>query len=192
MPIERVPLNESHPRTGGNAYARARRAAEDVMLDAGAAVVHVPDFFGPHVHTSTLQLALQEAVAGKTVNWLGPPDTEREYAYVPDAMATAADLALRAEAYGRGWIVPGSGPLNARHLAELVGAHLGREVKVRAAPGWLLKALKPFSADLRALAPVLDDYLKPLSFDAGRLAELLGPLRTTPYAEAIAATLLHE
>ncbi|MFO7609727.1 MAG: NAD(P)H-binding protein [Candidatus Krumholzibacteriia bacterium] len=189
MPVRRLPLNESHPREGGNAYARARRAAEDVMLAAGAAVIHLPDFFGPHVHTSTLQMPLREAAAGKTMNWIGAADTEREYAFVPDAMAMAADLALRAEAYGRSWIFPGSGPLDARRTAEIASAQLDRRVKVRTAPRWLLRALGLVSADLRAFAPVLDDYLQPIRYDAGRLAGLLGPLPTTPYAEAIGAVL---
>lgn len=41
------------------------------MLGAGAAVVHLPDFFGSHVHTGTVQNALQEAASGKAVNWRG-------------------------------------------------------------------------------------------------------------------------
>ncbi len=129
LPVRSLPLDESHPREGGSSYAQARRAAEDVMLAAGAAVAHLPDFFGPHVHTSTLQLPLQEAAAGKAMTWLGSADVAREYAYVPDAMSMVADLALRAEAYGRSWGLPGSGPLDARRTAALAGAHLGRTVK---------------------------------------------------------------
>jgi nucleoside-diphosphate-sugar epimerase len=69
LPLQRQPLTESHPRTAGNSYIRARRDAEDIMREAGAAVIHLPDFFGPHVHTSSLQLALQEAAAGGPMNW---------------------------------------------------------------------------------------------------------------------------
>jgi hypothetical protein len=50
----------------------------------------LPDFYGPSVHVSTLQNALNEAASGKTVNWLGRADTQREYIYVPDAMRIAA------------------------------------------------------------------------------------------------------
>src|SRR5262249_50984155 len=45
LPIQRLPLDETHPRTGGNFYIQARRAAEDILEGAGAAVVHLPDFF---------------------------------------------------------------------------------------------------------------------------------------------------
>lgn len=189
LPMRRLPLDETHPRQGGNTYAQARRAAENVMLEAGAAVVHLPDFFGPGVHVSTLQQALQEAAAGKTMNWIGAKDTRREYVYVPDAMAIVADLLHRQEAYGSSWVFPGSGPLDGQETARIAGGHLGRPVKLRAAPRWLLRGLALVSADLRAFLPILDDYLQPMSYDAGRLAALLGPLRMTPYSEAIPATL---
>src|SRR5499427_1851109 len=72
-------MNESHPRRGGPPWVRYRREAEDVLCEAGAAILHLPDFYGPHVHVSTLQNALNEAASGKTVNWLGSADTQREY-----------------------------------------------------------------------------------------------------------------
>jgi nucleoside-diphosphate-sugar epimerase len=189
LPIQHLPVTEDHPRVDGNVYARARRAAEDAMLEAGAAVVHLPDFFGPHGHTGSLQRALEEAASGKAITWMGSPETAREYVYVPDAMAIVADLCLRDEAYGGSWIVPGPGPLDARRLAEIAGRHLGRKISVRAAPRWLLRALSLVSSDLRAFSPILDDYLRPVSYDARKLERLLGPLETTPYEVSIPATL---
>jgi nucleoside-diphosphate-sugar epimerase len=66
-----------------------------VLCEAGAAILHLPDFYGPYVHVSTLQNALNEAASGKTVNWLGSADTQREYIYVPDAMRIAAAVGAR-------------------------------------------------------------------------------------------------
>ena len=89
------------------------------MLDAGAAVVHLPDFFGPEVHTSTVQLALEQAAAGETVQWLGKSNVPREAAYAPDAMRIVADLSEHDEAYGTDWCIPGSGTLTADQLARI-------------------------------------------------------------------------
>src|SRR6516225_8604301 len=86
-PEVRTAMNESHPRRGGPPWVRYRREAEDVLCEAGAAILHLPDFYGPHVHVSTLQNALNEAASGKTVNWLGSADTQREYIYVPERHA---------------------------------------------------------------------------------------------------------
>jgi nucleoside-diphosphate-sugar epimerase len=70
-PQVQTEMNESHPRSGGPPWVRYRREAEDVLWGAGAAILHLPDFYGPPVHVSTLQNALNEATSGKTVNWLG-------------------------------------------------------------------------------------------------------------------------
>ncbi len=189
LPLRELPLTEAHPRRGGNGYIRARREAEDVMLAEGAAVVHLPDFFGPFVHTSTMQRNLEEAAAGKTMNCLGPADTVREYVYVPDAMSAVADLIGIDAAYGHPWIVPGSGPLSGVRAARLAGEHLGRTVNARGAAAWLLKTLSLVSSDLRAFRPMIDHYARPIRYDAARLEGLLGAVANTPYEDAIPATL---
>ena len=75
----RAEMNESHPRSDGSAWVRHRREAEDILCGAGAAILHLPDFYGPQVHVSTLQNALNEAASGKTVNWLGKADVQPEW-----------------------------------------------------------------------------------------------------------------
>ena len=182
-------VNEAHPRRGGHEWFRLRREAEDVMLAAGAAVVHLPDFFGPHVHTSTVQMALEQAVAGKPVSWLGRSETPREAAYLPDAMRIVADLAERDEAYGTDWGLPGSGLLTADRLAEIASEHLGRPVTVRAAPGWLLKILSLVHPALREVRPVIPHYVRAVRYDTSKVRGLLGEVKTTPFEEAIPATL---
>ena len=82
---------------------------------------------------ATLQQALQEAVAGRTVNWIGATDTAREYVYVPAAMRAVVELAMHADAYGGRWIVPGAGPISIAEVLEIVRRHLGREVEIRSA-----------------------------------------------------------
>jgi nucleoside-diphosphate-sugar epimerase len=189
MPFRRLPVEESHPREGGNAYIRARRAAEDILAEAGAAIVHLPDFFGPFVHISMLQQPLADAAAGRAMNWVGPRKLEREYVFVPDAMRLVAALARRPEAYGQHWALPGAGPLSGGEAAAIASAHLGRPVRLRAAGSLLLRLVGLFNPDLRDFLPMLPHYLKPMRYDGGKLARLLGPLALTPYTAAIPQTL---
>lgn len=182
-------VDESHPRTGGHEWFRLRRAAEDVMLEAGAAVVHLPDFFGPRVHTSSVQMALAEAVAGKPMSCLGGADVEREAVFVPDAMRTVADLAALDEAYGSDWAIPGNGTPSPRELARIAGEHLGRDVAVRAAPVWLVRLLAPFVPSLRPAVPLAPHYSRPVRYDTRKLRGLLGEVERTPMSEAVSATL---
>jgi nucleoside-diphosphate-sugar epimerase len=51
-PQVRAEMNEGHPRSGGSAWVRHRREAEDILCGAGAAILHLPDFYGPQVHVS--------------------------------------------------------------------------------------------------------------------------------------------
>jgi nucleoside-diphosphate-sugar epimerase len=189
LPADAMPLNEGSRRNGGNHYIQMRRRAEDIFVEAGGAVLQLPDFFGPEVHMSTLQNLLKEAVEGDTVNVIGSADTARDYIYVPDAIRVAADLARHREAGGRRWVVAGSGALSARRAAEIAEAHLGRSLNVRAAPPWVLRILSLFSPDLRAFMPMVSHYAQPISYDEISLAELIGPIEHTPYQQAIPETL---
>lgn len=188
-PQVRLEMDESHPRSGGPPWVRHRREAEDILRDAGAAILHLPDFYGPQVHTGTLQNALEEAASGKTVNWLGKPDVQREYIYVPDAMRIAAALGTRPETSGEDWCLPGSAPLSGREVAEIAGGHLGRPVKLRAAGMAMLRIVSLFNKDLRGMLQVAPDYMKPVRYNAGKLQKLLGPPQITSYAEGIGQTL---
>jgi nucleoside-diphosphate-sugar epimerase len=189
LPLTRSPLDEAHPRSGGNAYIRARRGAEDILQAAGAAVVHLPDFFGPHVAASALQQPLADAAKGRAMNWIGPRDLVREHAFVPDAMRLVAALARRPEAYGERWIFPGSGPLAGAQAADIASRHLGRAVKLRAAGPGLMRIVSLFNRAAREFLPMVPHYLQPIRYDASKLTRLLGPLETTPYDKAIPATL---
>lgn len=189
LPATGEVIDENHPRHGGNTIVRARREAEELLLGAGAAVVHLPDFYGPEVGASSVQMALEEAVRGKPVSCIGAATTAREAGFIPDLMALVARLLERPEAQGHRWALPGSGPLSPARLAELAGTHLGRPVRTRAAPLWLLRVLALFSSDLRAFLPMAPHYAQPVRYDAGKLAGLLGPPAATPHHQAVPATL---
>lgn len=189
LPIRQLPVSERHPRRGGPPWVRFRREAEDILRDAGAAIVHLPDFFGPHVHTSTLQLGVIDAVNGRPMSWIGPADVKRDYIYVGDAMRVVAELLTREGAYGDDWIVAGSGPVSAIQVAGILAKLLHREVGVRAAPPWLLRILSMFKKDLRGFMQIVPEYVKPISFDGSKLERLLGPMARTTYEDALRATI---
>lgn len=189
LPITRLPLTENHPREGGVPYVTMRRKAEDILQQAGAAVVNLPDFFGPRVHNSTLQQALTEAVAGDPMNWIGKTAPPREYVFVPDAMTTVAALAARPEAFGERWIVPGAGPISGYEVTEIARAHLGYQVTLRSAGRWMLWLVSLFSKQLRRFMPMVPYYCEPISYDGSKLHGLLGDQHVTPYTQAISETI---
>jgi nucleoside-diphosphate-sugar epimerase len=185
----RTEMNEGHPRSSGPAWARYRREAEDLLREAGAAILHLPDFYGSQVQISTFQNALNEAASGKTVNWIGKANVHREYVYVPDAMRIAAAVGARAEAFGAHWCLPGSGPLSGREAVDIAARHLGRSVRLRSANLTTLRILGLLKRDLRGFLQVAPDYMKPVRYDARKLQGLLGPLQLTTYNAGIGETL---
>ena len=188
-PQVRAEMNETHPRRGGPPWVVWRRDAEDILLAAGAAILHLPDFYGPQVHVSTLQNALMEAANGQTVNWLGKPATPREYIYVPDAMRIAAEIGRKPEAFGAHWCLPGSGPLSGRQFDDIVGRDLGHPVKLRGAGLMTLRLVSLLKKDLRGLLQIAPEYMKPVRYDAGKLIGLMGPQQMTSYEDGIGAAL---
>ncbi|MGC1843613.1 MAG: NAD-dependent epimerase/dehydratase family protein [Pseudolabrys sp.] len=188
-PQVRTEMDENHPRSGGPPWVRHRREAEDILYQASAAILHLPDFYGPQVHVSTLQNALSEAASGKTVNWLGRADVQREYVYVPDAMRIATALGARAEAFGGHWCLPGAGPLSGRQVADIAGRHLGHPVKLRSAGMTMLRIVSLVKKDLRGLLQVAPGYMKPVRYDTRKLQGLLGSPQMTSYEVGIGKTL---
>jgi nucleoside-diphosphate-sugar epimerase len=182
-------MNENHPRISGPAWARYRREAEDILCEAGAAILHLPDFYGPQVHISTFQNALNEAASDKTVNWIGKADVHREYIYVPDAMRIAAAVGSRAEAFGAHWCLPGSGPLSGGEAVDIAARLLGRSVKLRSVGLTTLRILGLLNRDLRGFLQVASDYMKPVRYEARKLQGLLGPPQMTAYDAGIGETL---
>lgn len=189
LPLEGDVVDEDHPREGGGPFIRARRAAEDVMLEAGAAVLNLPDFYGPHVAIGTLTEALRAVAKGKPMMWLGPADVAREYIYVPDAMAVAVRVAVEPEAYGKRWVVPGAGPVTASEIADHVAAHLGHRVRLVTAGPVMLRVVSLFNSELRSFMQMVPEYVKPVRHDGTRLHALIGAAPATPYGDGIATTL---
>ena len=189
LPVRSLPLNEDHPREGGPPWAQFRRDAEDVLTAEGAAVLNLPDFFGPGVRDGSLQQALEQVARGGALSWIGRADNRRDFIYVPDAAQVAVALSAEEDAFGQRWIVPGSGPVSADELAAMAGELLGRRVRVRAAGPGLLQLLSLFSERLRAFMPMAADYAAPIEYDGSRLAGLIGEPRRTDYRTALKATL---
>lgn len=189
LPAVDLPLTENHPRAGGSQWVQYRRAAEDILQQAGAAILNLPDFYGPYVHTSTLQQALADASRAKPMRWIGAADTVHEYVFVPDAAHIAAELAAYEQAYGQRWIIPGAGPITGRRVADIVVGVLGRPVRLRTAGPVVLGIVSLFNNRLRGFMQMVPEYLKPITYDGSKLESLIGTPVMTSYDDGIAKTL---
>lgn len=108
-------VKEDHPRNPHTFKGRMRKAQEDLLLQAHAqgrieaAVLRLPDFYGPGVHNSLLHGAFEAAARGGRADMVGPLDRPHEFVYVPDVGPVVARLIGTPQAFGKVWHLAGAG-----------------------------------------------------------------------------------
>lgn len=188
-PGDAAPMEESRPRSGDSGKAAVRERQEDVFLEAEGAVARLPDFYGPEEGYSLLNEALASVVAGETATWPGDPDAPRDFLYYADAGRLLVALALREEAYGEPWNLPGSGGVPPRELLEQGARTAGTSARIRRIGRWTARLASLVRPDVRAFLDVMPIYEAPAVLDTSKLEALVGPVDVTPYGEGIPATV---
>jgi nucleoside-diphosphate-sugar epimerase len=188
-------IAETHPREPRAHKGQMRLSQEDIALDvhqAGhiqAAVVHLPDFYGPHAGLSVANPIFRAALDGKRADWLGSPDLPHEFIYVPDAGPVLLDLAARESSYGERWNLGGAGTISARDFITRIYQLAGREPQFRSASKLMLRAAGLFNPFMRELVEMFYLQETPVVLDDAKLQRHLGVVHKTPYPEGIPATL---
>jgi nucleoside-diphosphate-sugar epimerase len=185
-------MAETSPRlaTGGKrgvrtALLQARGASATPTVSVVAA-----DFFGPRVRMAHGgERMVVPILAGRNVSVIGSARQPHSFTYVPDlarAMIAAAD---RPSAWNAVWHAPTGPALSQRELAHAFAAAAGQPApKVRALPGWALRAAAAFSPDARELAEMLYQFERPFVMDSAASEAALG-VSATPLETAAAATV---
>ncbi len=188
--VPRTPrVAETHPREPEAAKGCYRKEQEDIALAAGAMVVRLPDFYGPHAENSLAHQVFSAALAGKTVNWLGTASTLHEFVYVPDTGPVIVELASRDDCYGEAWNFGGPGEITGEAFIRAVYQAAGHVPKFRAAGRTLLQVMGLFNPLMRELVEMLYLQETPVILDDSKLLAKLGAVRKTPYEEGIRKTL---
>jgi nucleoside-diphosphate-sugar epimerase len=188
-PIREVPVREDFPRRGHSRYAKVRQIQEDLLVNAGACVACLPDFFGPGATFSFINDGIAALARGKAYQWPGDPMAPRDFLFVPDIRPVLVNLAMRKEAYGQRWNVSGSGAIQPRQLLEMAADRLGERPRIRPTPYWMVKLAAKFSGKARGFVDLYPIYARPASMDGSNLRKLIGDYRVTPYSHAIDRTL---
>jgi nucleoside-diphosphate-sugar epimerase len=185
------PVREDHPRDPHTFKGRMRKAQEDLLLAADAAgkiqaaVLRLPDFYGPGVDKSFLHSAFNAAVTGGTANMLGPLDLPHEFVFVPDVGPVVARLMSMPNAYGRVWHLAGAGVTTQQAIVEEIERQTGHRLRVRAAGKTMLRLLGLFNPLMREMVEMHYLLTDPVLMDDSALQELLGPIHKTPYSDGV-------
>jgi nucleoside-diphosphate-sugar epimerase len=189
------PVREDHPRAPHTFKGKMRKEQEDVLMRAhadgrlNAAVLRLPDFYGPGVEASLLHRAAQAAVNGKTADMLGPLDKPHEFVFVPDVGPVVARLIDTPAAFGKIWHLAGAGVTTQRELVSEMERQTGKKLKLRVAGKTMLRVAGLFNPFMREAVEMNYLMTDPLIMDDTALQRLIGPIRKTGYAEGIRQTL---
>lgn len=192
---ETTPVKESHPRNPNTFKGRMRKEQEDILLEADAAgslraaILRLPDFYGPNVKNSFLDNLFQAAARGGTANMIGPIDRPHEFVFVPDVGPVVARLIDRVDIWGRWWHLAGSGVITQHEIAERVFAMAGSKPRIRVAGKNTLRFLGIFNPLLRELVEMEYLMTNPVLLDDSALSGLLGGISKTPYDEGLKRSL---
>lgn len=197
-PTDGRPIHEDLPYAATGRKGRTRAQMAQRLLEAHqfgqlqVTIGRASDFFGPRVRDSAVgEMVFGAALAGKTVNLLGDPDAPHTYSYIRDFARGLVVLSEHAQALGRAWHVPSAQTLTTREFVNLIGAELGREVKLRAAGGFMVSLLGLFNPDLREMKEMLYEFEEPFIVDHSQFLQAFGAdaPQPTPHRQAIQETL---
>lgn len=189
------PVREDHPRAPHTFKGRMRKAQEDLLMQAHAegriraAVLRLPDFYGPGVEASLLHGAIKAAAQGGVADMVGPLDRPHEFVFVPDVGPVVAKMVGTPAAFGKIWHLAGAGVTTQQELVAEMERQTGRKLKTRVAGKTMLRLIGMFNPFMRELVEMHYLQTQPVIMDDSALQQLIGPIKKTPYAEGIRQAL---
>ena len=148
------------------------------------------DYYGPGGANSVVgDILFGAAAEGKRARWLGRLDVPHSLNHLPDVARALITLGTRPEAPGEVWHLPAAEPVTGRGFVELIGAALGRPVKVTATSRLALRMAGVFDPRARESAEMLYQWERPFVVDASRFQRAFGPFEPTPHPQAVATTV---
>jgi len=152
-------------------------------------LAHFPDFYGPNAGQTLLHVTLEAMNAMKTARFIGDLSVEREYIFTPDGAKAAVELALRPEAYGQIWNIPGHSTISGHELIGIMRSLTGYSGKVGTVGKGMIGFLGLFNRYMREFYEMMYLNEEPVVLSGAKYERLIGPLPRTSYEEGITKTL---
>ncbi len=184
-----------HPVTkkGALRVEMERRLAAAADAGTQVIVVRAGDFFGPGAANNWFSQCL--VTPGKPVTAVRNPAHHgigHQWAYLPDVAETMLRLVERARELPTFAVYHMAGVFDAdgTELVAAIRRVVGREVKEKAFPWWIVPLAAPFATFMREVREMQYLWRAPIRMTNDRLIVTLGEEPHTPLDEAIRATLV--
>lgn len=190
------PMTEDLPHAAANPKGRARTEVDKLIIDAHrsgrvrATLGRASDYYGAGgVNTVIGPNVFAAALAGRTARWVGDLDQPHTVAYLSDIAAGLVTLGERAEADGNAWHLPAAEAVTGRDFLDLVWAAAGGEPRASGLGRGTQRLLGLFNSTVRELGETWYQRDRPFISDDSAFRRAFGPVKVTPHAEGVAATL---
>ncbi|TLS51736.1 SDR family NAD(P)-dependent oxidoreductase [Paenibacillus antri] len=188
-------VDEDHPKEPHTRKGRIRLQYGRMVFDrrwtrARPLIVRLPDYYGPTANqASYLGGTLQAIAKGKVGFFIGNMRVPREYVYLPDAARMTVDIALREDAYGEEWNIPGAGVISGNEIVRLARKAAGSTKSVIPLGKIGLSILGAFVPVMKEVVEMLYLTTEPLRLSGEKYERRIGPIAATRYEEGIAETV---
>ncbi|MCK2222015.1 NAD-dependent epimerase/dehydratase family protein (plasmid) [Actinomadura sp. ATCC 31491] len=190
------PMTEDLPHAATDPKGRVRAEVDALILDAHragrvrAALGRASDYYGPGgTDTVAGPNIFAAALRGRTARWVGDLDQPHTLAYLPDVAAALVTLGERPEADGRAWHLPAAEPVTGRAFLGLVRDAAGTTFRAAGLGRATQRLVGLVNPTVRELGETWYQHDRPFVADDSAFRAAFGPVRVTPHAEAVAATL---
>lgn len=185
-------ITESTPERAVTPRTQLRKRVMDQCRDAlgdNLTLIRASDFYGPGVTNAYLSArVLVPAMQGKALDWIGNPDCQHSFAYVPDVARALADVAQKGNQGKTVWVLPHAPAQTPRQMLESVARKAGRPLKIRAISAGMLPVLSVFMPALRPLRDTSYQFANDFVADGSAFEAAFG-WRATPIATGLEATV---
>lgn len=152
-------------------------------------IAHFPDFYGPKAESTLLQYTFEQLLKKNKAGYIGDLELKKEFIYIKDGAKALIELALREEAYGEVWNIPGARTITGLEIAEIASEYLHKPIKFKPIHRWMINALGLFNPFMREFSEMMYLNETPVILDGSKYEKRIGALPRTPYKIGICNNL---
>ncbi|WP_019914747.1 NAD-dependent epimerase/dehydratase family protein [Paenibacillus sp. HW567] len=189
------PISEDFPKNPHTKKGKIKLEFERMFFSprwnrSKGMIVRLPDYYGPTANdASYLGTTFEAIAAGKLAMFIGNMTVPREYVYLPDAAVMIVELALREEAYGQNWNIPGAGTISGKDIVRLARAASGKSGPVLPVGAFGLSLLGLFIPVMKEIVEMLYLTKEPLRLSGRKYERFAGPIPATSFEDGIRETI---
>jgi nucleoside-diphosphate-sugar epimerase len=148
-------------------------------------IAHFPDFYGPKAESTILQYTFEQLLKKSQAGYIGKLELQKEFIYIKDGAKALIELALREDAYGEVWNIPGVGTISGLEIAEIASGYLHKPIKFKPIHRWMINGLGIFNPFMREFSEMMYLNETPVILDGEKYESRIGALPRTAYKTGI-------